>query len=462
MIRYFKSKSLRLLLAVFLSASVIAAGGCQNNASTASVASVYSNIENTNFVNSPELFELVENNNKELAKSGFAEMRIPKHLHTVTRQEISRSCLYVADVLKSNGFKSYLTGGAVRDLLMGYKSNDFDILTDDTYEQLEKLLPDVSFHTIFNGQTFAYVPVDNEVVDVASIYNCPKALKGLALVYQHPEVGVFQDDLISDAATRDLAFNTLYYDLDTGDIIDFSGGVNSILTGTIKATYPAASAALENNPRSIYRTIRFISRYQMKVEESLNAGLLELAPKFITAVSNRDYTRNLLKMDNKGFSKHSWDNMNKYNVLEGTFPAAKEDLKDSRYMAYMEDLLTRADATYPHKSKGYSCLMIGAALWPAVERETQNSSLNTAINKVLDVQKQIFDYKEQTLRENLVSLFKHEYLMTHKAEISDMQAFCQSDYFAPALDILRSSALNAPQLADDVRYFETMAEGYKK
>lgn len=162
-------------------------------------------------------------------------------------------------------------------------------------------------------------------------------------------------------------------------------------------------------------------------------------------------------MDNKGFSKNCWDSLNKYRVLPEIFPAAAYFTGQSSYLAYMDDLLVRADATYPHASKGYSILMIGGALWPAVEAELKHSTIEKSISKVLDSQSQIFDYSLKPLREGLNSLLYQEYLMTHIDRIDNMQKFCSSDVFAPALEILRSRSLNNKDLAGSVKYFESMA-----
>ena len=59
--------------------------------------------------------------------------------HTLSRKQIDPDPLRVLYRLKSAGFKGYLVGGGVRDLLLGRKPKDFDIATDASPPQVKKL-----------------------------------------------------------------------------------------------------------------------------------------------------------------------------------------------------------------------------------------------------------------------------------------------------------------------------------
>ena len=43
--------------------------------------------------------------------------------------------------LQDTGFESYLAGGAVRDLLLGYSAHDIDIATSARPEEVKKIFP---------------------------------------------------------------------------------------------------------------------------------------------------------------------------------------------------------------------------------------------------------------------------------------------------------------------------------
>ena len=54
---------------------------------------------------------------------------LPGASHTISRSQIDPDALKVLYRLSRNGFKAYMVGGAVRDMLLGKKPKDFDIAT---------------------------------------------------------------------------------------------------------------------------------------------------------------------------------------------------------------------------------------------------------------------------------------------------------------------------------------------
>ncbi len=54
----------------------------------------------------------------------------PRSEHPISRSRIDPDALKVLYRLKSSGYKAYLVGGSVRDLLLGRTPKDFDLGTD--------------------------------------------------------------------------------------------------------------------------------------------------------------------------------------------------------------------------------------------------------------------------------------------------------------------------------------------
>ena len=57
----------------------------------------------------------------------------------INHELISDSALNTLKILKKNNYKAFIVGGAVRDILMGYKPKDFDIATNATPEQVRSI-----------------------------------------------------------------------------------------------------------------------------------------------------------------------------------------------------------------------------------------------------------------------------------------------------------------------------------
>jgi poly(A) polymerase len=64
---------------------------------------------------------------------------IPADVHGINGSLISRNAVRVTDGLQQAGFRAFIVGGAVRDLLFGVAPKDFDVATDATPEQVQRL-----------------------------------------------------------------------------------------------------------------------------------------------------------------------------------------------------------------------------------------------------------------------------------------------------------------------------------
>ncbi|MEJ2069342.1 MAG: hypothetical protein P8X58_02880, partial [Syntrophobacterales bacterium] len=64
---------------------------------------------------------------------------IPRPEHILSRKNIPLEALKVLYRLHHSGYKAYLVGGSVRDLLLGKRPKDFDLATDARPGEIRKL-----------------------------------------------------------------------------------------------------------------------------------------------------------------------------------------------------------------------------------------------------------------------------------------------------------------------------------
>ncbi|MDX1632404.1 MAG: polynucleotide adenylyltransferase PcnB, partial [Thermoanaerobaculia bacterium] len=63
-----------------------------------------------------------------MSVSTSSEPRIlPRSEHSVSRDDIAHNALKVLNRLDDKGYKGYLVGGSVRDLMLGIPAKDFDV-----------------------------------------------------------------------------------------------------------------------------------------------------------------------------------------------------------------------------------------------------------------------------------------------------------------------------------------------
>ena len=64
---------------------------------------------------------------------------IRRSSHNISRSLISPNALRIMYRLRDNGYKAFLVGGSVRDLLLERTPKDFDLATDATPTEIKKL-----------------------------------------------------------------------------------------------------------------------------------------------------------------------------------------------------------------------------------------------------------------------------------------------------------------------------------
>jgi tRNA nucleotidyltransferase/poly(A) polymerase len=159
-------------------------------------------------------------------------------------------------LFQSAGKKLYLVGGSVRDFLTGDKPKDFDLATNALPDEVLEIIGD-KYRTNLQGRAFGVVVVyTKEVPEGMEIATFRQDVsKG-----RNPEVklGVTIED---DVKRRDLTYNSLFYDLDTRQIVDLVGGKEDLQSGITRMVGDPIERFDEDSLR-ILRSFRFASRYE--------------------------------------------------------------------------------------------------------------------------------------------------------------------------------------------------------
>ena len=158
-------------------------------------------------------------------------------------------------LFKSKGKKLYVVGGAVRDFLTGDTPKDFDLSTDALPDEVLDILGS-KYKTNLQGKAFGVVVVftNDQPMGMEIATFREDVSKG-----RNPEVklGVTIED---DVKRRDLTYNALFYDLDTKEIVDLTGGREHLAKGITQMVGDPIERFDEDSLR-ILRAFRFASRY---------------------------------------------------------------------------------------------------------------------------------------------------------------------------------------------------------
>jgi tRNA nucleotidyltransferase/poly(A) polymerase len=180
---------------------------------------------------------------------------------------IPQSVKDLHSLFKSKGKKLYVVGGAVRDFLTGDTPKDFDLSTDALPDEVLEILGS-KYKTNLQGKAFGVVVVftndQPEGMEIATFRE--DVSKG-----RNPEVklGVTIED---DVKRRDLTYNALFYDLDTKEIVDLTGGRDHLAKGITQMVGDPIERFDEDSLR-ILRAFRFASRYGHPLHKDTEAAI---------------------------------------------------------------------------------------------------------------------------------------------------------------------------------------------
>ena len=402
----------------------------------------------------PEVNRLIDENYALAQKNGWARLVIPKALHGIGVENFSPNCVAAARTLISAGHEAYVIGGAVRDLIMGKPSNDFDIVTSATNEEIKALLPNVTFHAIQSGQEFGIARYPDENVDVASFSNIPAAYYGHEGIPDFDPSELYGHDILSDSFQRDLTFNAIYYDVANGDLIDFHGGIRDIREREIN-TIVDARVEFSNKPANAFRALRFKSRYGYALSRQADEAIRSRIAEYVAKMEGTTLSNEITKMEFVGYSLSCWRTLAEYGAIPVVFPPLSDIHDTPEYRDYIEAALSALDSAYSKSrgDKGYRRYFLAAALWPAIERETANGiPFWDGVAKVLDDEGRVYVYWK-TERRDVEEFLSVERYLTRPRGLRPVEALISNPYFPAAFELLKVRARLNPSLAGAVAFW---------
>lgn len=158
----------------------------------------------------------------------------------------------------------FIVGGYVRNCLMRRRSNDIDLTSSLTTNQVNQLLKNTEFRTKTKNLFLASL----SIIGKDSTYDYTSFRKD---VYKGdgshmPQNVILNASIIDDSARRDFTINAIYYDISKKSLIDFYGGVQDIRTKTLRAIGDA-DKLFKDDAERVLRLIRLSAQLDFTIEE---------------------------------------------------------------------------------------------------------------------------------------------------------------------------------------------------
>lgn len=345
--------------------------------------------------------------------------------HNISRKDISQAALKVLYRLHERGYKAYLAGGCVRDLLLGKHPKDFDVVTDATPQEVRRCFS----HCRLIGRRFrlAHVIFGDEVIEVATFRAASmaddspeeeeddKALRQSdgsdptdqsdptdpsdnsddaedsdspdskeperrshrqrgndhdSLVNQETGV-VLRDNVFGtpeeDAFRRDFTINALFYSIADFSIIDYVGGLKDIEKKVVHAIGDP-DLRYQEDPVRMIRALRFASTLGIKIEENTYEAILRQRDHLAHASHARMYEE-ILKFFHSGSMNDAFDQWCETGLLDVMFPGFSTWIRETSTeaeIAWLRVALKQMDKWKSHKVKASQELLYTLFLGPYI------------------------------------------------------------------------------------------------
>ena len=175
----------------------------------------------------------------------------------------------ISDMFRSAGEELYIVGGAVRDTLLNKTPKDYDLATGAAPEAVIDIVSnDPSNKVDLTGKSFGVVRVWTPEGNEYEIATFRKDIGS----GRRPDAVEFTS-IEDDVKRRDLTINALFYDMDSGEVVDYVGGIEDIKSGVVKAVGDPMQRFQEDKLR-ILRAARFAARLGSDLDPETEAAIL--------------------------------------------------------------------------------------------------------------------------------------------------------------------------------------------
>ena len=320
---------------------------------------------------------------------------VPRAEHGISRNQIDADALRVMYRLHQSGYRAYLVGGGVRDLLLGRRPKDFDIGTDAHPYQIKKLfrncwiigrrfrLAHVRFGPtkVVEVATFRRLIVpgtETEPAVVDTPTDAPLALatdgqpsvnlgEGITLTTDtssdvqppsSPAARIVHDDNTfgtpeEDAFRRDFTINALFYDIGTLSIIDYTGGIDDLRAGIVRCIGDP-NERFQEDPVRMMRALVFAARLVEALErlDAYRTLTAEVPPNLSNPVLLATLLVPLGMLTPRSRRGHDEDEFAAARgPALGRLPLARKDIERIGHMLTMQSRLAEMEM-HPRRQRG--------------------------------------------------------------------------------------------------------------
>jgi len=251
--------------------------------------------------------------------------------HGINFDDVDGEAISIIKRLKSSGYDSYIVGGAVRDLILGKKPKDFDIVSAASPTRIKKIFR----NSRIIGRRFRLVHVyfGERIFEVATF-------RSLKDGHTSNTFGTIEDDVLR----RDFTMNALFYDPEQQIVVDYVNGMKDIKNKQVKNIINL-SDIFTDDPVRMIRAVKYAAATGFSIPLNLKMKITSQS-NLLKTISPSRLTEEIFKIINSDKAGVIVDMLDKTGLYSYLQPQAAELMRKNAnfrksYLQTMTDLKGR-------------------------------------------------------------------------------------------------------------------------
>ena len=315
----------------------------------------------------------------------------PASRYGVAAASVSSAAMQVIERLQEKGYQAFVVGGAVRDLLLGFRPKDFDIATNATPEEIKPLFR----RAFIIGRRFrlVHVLIGAETIEVSTF----RASRDVSEAEADEHGRILSDNVYGnqadDAARRDFTINALYYDPVSEEIWDYLGSLKDIQARRLRLIGDPETRFRED-PVRMLRAVRLSAKLDLAIAPKTRGPIKKLAPLLSNVPPSRLFDE-MLKLLLSGYAVATLAALRREGLHHGMLPLLDVILEQPLGQRFIELALADTDQRVRESKPVSPSFLFATLLWHEVlqawegrkaKGEKPIPALHAAMDEVLDRQ----------------------------------------------------------------------------
>jgi poly(A) polymerase len=317
-----------------------------------------------------------------------------KDKHAIAREHISKCARRTCEELQRAGFAAFVVGGAVRDLLLGFRPKDFDIATSATPEEVRSIFR----RSRIIGRRFQIVHVlcGAETVEVSTFRAHFTREANEENTDEHGRM--LSDNVFGtqaeDAMRRDFTVNALFYDPVKEEVWDYVHGMKDLRAKKLVMIGDPA-ARYREDPVRMLRAARLAAKLGLEIDAKTREPIHGLK-HLLENVPQARLFEEILKLLLSGNAVECVRVLRELELHHGLLPLLDTALEDPEAGPFAMAALRATDERLAADKPVSPAFLLAALLWGQVERNLKKfeskgqptiPALHSAMHEALDVQR---------------------------------------------------------------------------